>query len=152
MSRSSFPRVAEDASGAVLVEFALTLPILLLIIVAIFDFGLLFQKYEVVTNAAREGARMAILPGYSENEVRERIQSYLTAGGVTGTPKIEPLVPVQISPGDGGAPFTAWKVEVTLPYTFTFLGPIAGLFGKTFDSVHLHATSVMRAEVAAGGN
>ena len=30
----------------------------------IIDFGFLFQRYEVVTNAAREGARVAILPGY----------------------------------------------------------------------------------------
>ena len=30
----------------------------------IIDFGFLFQHYEVVTNAAREGARVAILPGY----------------------------------------------------------------------------------------
>ena len=55
-----------DESGAELIEFALSLPILLLLVVlGIIDFGLLFRRYEVVTNAAREGARVAILPGYA---------------------------------------------------------------------------------------
>ena len=51
--------------GAELIEFALVFPTLLLVMLGIIDFGFLFQRYEVVTNAAREGARVAILPGYS---------------------------------------------------------------------------------------
>ncbi len=50
-------------SGAELVELALALPLLLLVVMGIIDFGFLFQRYEVVTNAAREGARIATLPG-----------------------------------------------------------------------------------------
>ncbi len=38
---------------------------LLLIGFGILDFGILFQRYEVITNAAREGARVAVLPGYA---------------------------------------------------------------------------------------
>ena len=45
-------------------EFALTLPLLLVVIAGIVDFGFVFQRYEVITNAAREGARLASLPGY----------------------------------------------------------------------------------------
>jgi Flp pilus assembly protein TadG len=51
-----------NETGAELIEFAFVLPLLLLVIVGIFDFGFLFQRYEVVTNAAREGARAAVLP------------------------------------------------------------------------------------------
>ena len=49
-------------------EFALCLPtILLVIVMGIFDFGLMFQHYEVVTNAAREGAsRVGVLPEPAE--------------------------------------------------------------------------------------
>ena len=50
--------------GAELIEFALVFPLLLFIILGIVDFGFLFQRMEVVTNAAREGARIAVLPGY----------------------------------------------------------------------------------------
>ena len=46
--------------GAELVEFALVLPLLLLLVLGIVDFGFLFQRFEVVTNAAREGARLEI--------------------------------------------------------------------------------------------
>ena len=42
--------------GAALVEFALALPMLLVVLAGIVDFGFVFQRYEVITNAAREGA------------------------------------------------------------------------------------------------
>ena len=48
-----------------LIEFALVFPMLLLVMLGIIDFGRLFQRYEVLTNAAREGTRVAVLPGYN---------------------------------------------------------------------------------------
>ena len=48
------------------------------------EFGFLFQEYEVVTNAAREGARIAVLPTYSQtqaarvNNATARVNQYLT--------------------------------------------------------------------------
>ena len=50
--------------GAEVIEFAIVLPLLLLVIFGIVDFGFLFQRYVVLTNAAMEGARVASLPGY----------------------------------------------------------------------------------------
>ena len=38
-----------------MIEFSLTLPLLLLIVLGIIEFGLIFREYEVITNAAREG-------------------------------------------------------------------------------------------------
>ena len=72
----------ESERGAELIEFALVLPLLLLIILGIVDFGFMFQRFEVVTNAAREGARIAVLPGYATADVEARVQNYLTTGGV----------------------------------------------------------------------
>ncbi len=74
--------------GAELVEFAFVFPTLLLVMLGIIDFGFLFQRYEVVTNAAREGARVAILPDYEASidaNVTARVNQYLTAGGLTPT-------------------------------------------------------------------
>ncbi len=68
------------ASGQELIEFALVLPLLLLVLLGIIEFGLLFQQYEVVTNAAREGARIAVLPTYTKADALTRINQYLTAG------------------------------------------------------------------------
>ena len=64
--------------GAQLVEFALVLPLLLLVVLGIAEFGFMFQRYEVVTNAAREGARLAVLPGYTDADVQARVAAYLS--------------------------------------------------------------------------
>ncbi len=58
-------RSATGERGQAIVELALTLPLLLLVILGVFDFGLMFQRFEIVTNAAREGARVAVLPDFS---------------------------------------------------------------------------------------
>ena len=53
----------KDQSGAAAVEMALVLPILLLLVFGIIEFGFIFNRYISVTHAAREGARqMAIRP------------------------------------------------------------------------------------------
>jgi hypothetical protein len=54
-------RRREAHRGQTLVEFALVLPLLVLILVGIFDFGRAIYAYNTVSNAAREGARLAIV-------------------------------------------------------------------------------------------
>jgi Flp pilus assembly protein TadG len=137
-----------DEQGAVLIEFAMVLPVLLLIVVGIMDFGLLFRQQQVVINAAREGARMAALVGYTEADVQSRVQAYLTAGGVTATPATT-RVATRVTPASG-SPFNAWEIRVDVPYTISMLSPIAGLFGGSFGTVTLRGSAVMRVEVAAG--
>ncbi len=68
MSRSRL----KSEKGAELIEFAFILPLLLFVVVGIIDFGFTFQRYEVVTNAAREGARIAVLPGYAATDACQR--------------------------------------------------------------------------------
>ena len=48
--------------GQDLVEYALVLPLFLLLVFGIIEFGYLFLQYNTITNAAREGARAGILP------------------------------------------------------------------------------------------
>lgn len=52
--------------GQALVEFALLLPVLLLIIGGMIDFGLVYHEQLVMTAAAREGARVAVVNGESK--------------------------------------------------------------------------------------
>jgi len=54
-------RLRNNERGAALLETAITIPIILLICVGIFEFGRAYQTWQVLTNAAREGARVAIL-------------------------------------------------------------------------------------------
>ena len=48
------------------------------------DFGFMFQRYVVLTNAAAEGARVASLPGYTTADVTAACHAYATDGGVAG--------------------------------------------------------------------
>src|SRR5881394_3821147 len=69
--------------GAAIIETALTLPILLLVCVGIFEFGRAYETAQVLTNAAREGARVAILPNPVPGAADQRVRDYLQMGGLT---------------------------------------------------------------------
>jgi hypothetical protein len=152
-SREAFRRVWACERGAELVEFAFVFPTLLLVMLGIIDFGFLFQRYEVVTNAAREGARVAILPDYDTPDVQARVNQYLTAGGLT--PTDTPSVVDEPLSLPGGQCVALKRVTVAYQHQFLFLGPIVGLMNfvggsGTLTHKTLHATSSMRSELAAG--
>lgn len=133
--------------GAELIEFALVLPILLLLIAGVVDFGMMFQAYEVVTNAAREGARVGVLPNYQAVDVQTRVTAYCNAAGLTGCTVNPPAQNVTVTTTAGS--FTAKSVRVSYTYTFAVLGMAAPLFGGNFGNIQLNAVSVMRAETQA---
>ena len=64
--------------GQSLVETAIVLPIVLLLVMGIIDFGLLFNNYIVISNASREGARKAALGG-TDIEVVQTVQNMTTS-------------------------------------------------------------------------
>jgi Flp pilus assembly protein TadG len=137
--------------AAQLVEFALVLPLLLLIVLGIAEFGFIFQRYEVVTNAAREGARMAVLPGYADTDVDTRVRAYMTQGRVptTGTNPSVVITNVSIAVGAGLPPINAKRVVVTYTHSYTFLPKISGWFGATYTTVPLKAVAEMRKEAGS---
>jgi len=141
------------------------LPILLVVFAAIVDFGFLFQRYEVVTNAAREGARVGVLPGYiqppcppslppaPQPDVEARVKQYLAVAGLDDTLASVFVLCPSLSVGSGGQTIATVSVVVEYPSAFTVLGPIAGLVGGTgWSSLTLRAGSTMRMEVAATGS
>ena len=56
-----------------------TLPIILMICVGIFEFGRAYQTWQVLTNAAREGARVAAIGGTTDLEVETAVRTYMAA-------------------------------------------------------------------------
>jgi Flp pilus assembly protein TadG len=133
--------------GAELIEFAIVTPLLLLLVFGIANFGLMFQRYEVLTNAAREGARVAALPGYGAADVTNRVNQYLTGSGFTASTAYLTPAPVNV----GGACITLRGATVTYTYSFIGLGGIIRLFpgGSGFTTKTLTATALMRFEGAA---
>lgn len=61
MKTKRTPSRARSGSGQALVEFAIVIPIFLLVLVALFDLGRAVFAWNTLTNAAREGARIAIV-------------------------------------------------------------------------------------------
>jgi hypothetical protein len=145
LRRRLLSRGADDR-GAELIEFAMVLPMFLVIFAAMIDFGFLFQRYEAVTNAAREGARVGVLPSYSTTDVQSRVNSYLTASGLTSASAVTTVTFCDTTLPNGlVVPFV--KVLVTYPSSFIFMGPFAGLIGGAAPgAVSLRAQSVMRVE------
>jgi Flp pilus assembly protein TadG len=142
MKRQSM-RWRRDDRGTALIEMAFTLPLLLLISIGIIEFGRAFQTWQILTNAAREGARVAVLPGISDSMVTARVQEYIQAGVLD--PNVTPTITIQrnatISYGTGTA--TGSKVTVNFPYQFMVLNGIAKLVvsGTTLGSDFTMATS-----------
>jgi Flp pilus assembly protein TadG len=148
MAAVNFWRRLTQEKGAELIEFALVFPLLLLVVVGIMDFGLLLRQYEVLTNAAREGARVAVLPGYAPADVQARVNQYLVASGMAAAPT-PPVVSPPQAVDVGGACITLTGVTVSYPYNFLFLGGIGGYFGGSYTSTTLSATASMRYEGGA---
>jgi Flp pilus assembly protein TadG len=134
--------------GSQLVEFALVLPLLLLVVLAIADFGFIFQRFEVVTNAAREGARVAVLPGYTVADVEARVIAYADAGGAPGLTAAAIDVDDTTVAMGAATPLPCKRVTINYTYTYQFMGGIAGLFGASYTTVPLRAVAEMRTESA----
>ncbi len=135
--------------GSSLIEVALTLPLLLLITIGIFEFGHAYQTQQVLTNAAREGARVAVLPAQPSGAVQARVTAYATAGMIYNpTSAIATVTQTQVSIG-GGATVSGSKVTVTYPYAFIVLQPVARLVVKSSSvgsAFTMTATAEMRNE------
>jgi Flp pilus assembly protein TadG len=135
--------------GAELIELAVTLPILLALVAGIIDFGILFQRYEVLTNAAREGARVGVLPSYATADVQARVTNYLAASGINDAPAAAVVYGTEAI-GAGGLTVSTVTVTVQYPHSFIILGPVAALLsGGSVPSLTLRAASKMRVEIAA---
>jgi Flp pilus assembly protein TadG len=133
--------------GAALIEAAITVPIILLISVGIFEFGRAYQTQQVLTNAAREGARIAVLEGTSDADVRTRVRDYLAHGG------LKTLVDADISVERAvalTASSTASKITISYPFEFMVLNPVVRLVAptdtKTGAPIKMSAATLMRNE------
>lgn len=62
-------RYVKNNRGQALVEFALMLPVIMLLVVGTMDFGLIIHQHMVVAEAAREGARSAALGGSNDTVI-----------------------------------------------------------------------------------
>ena len=132
--------------GAALLEAAITVPIILLISVGIFEFGRAYQTQQVLVNAAREGARIAVIEGTTDADIRARVNAYVTGGGLKTMSDDNILVSRAVAMTGT----TASSVEVRYPFEFMVLNPVVRLIAptdtKTGAPITMSAITLMRNE------
>ena len=125
------PILSRDEHGSALVEFAITIPVVLAMLFGILDFGRALYTYDLVTGAAQVGSRYAMVrgpncTGSSCTATSASIQTYVRSTlpssdsanlNLTATwPAATGCV--------GGAPAAGCPVLVNAAYAFTFMFPL----------------------------
>ena len=134
------PKRRGGERGQSLVEFAFIVPIFLLLLFVIVDFGMGFHAYITVTNSAREGARLGSIRADAasiEQRVRDTADT-LDQGNLT--------VSVTNAEGEPGE-----SVVVDVDYEYGFITPLAGVLqfvtGNTIGpTLGFSSTADMRLE------
>jgi len=144
-------KLFETSRGASAVEFAIILPLLVLLIFGIIEFSFALYDKAMITNASREGARVGIvyrIPAVTDAEITGAVNNYLgshliTFGGkrprgsdpVTGASVI--VMRTGYSPGG--------ELRVRIGYTYSFL--VLPQFTPGFgQGINMAAETVMRME------
>ncbi len=143
-------RRATREDGQALIEAALTIPLLLLLAIGILEFGRAYQTWEILTNAAREGARIAVVPSPEAGAAEARVREYMQLGRLSKFASAEVIVNRNASITVNGNPVSATQVTVNYPFDFVVLKPVARLIpGATTlgNSLAMQATAVMRNEM-----
>jgi Flp pilus assembly protein TadG len=138
----------KNERGSSLIEVALTLPLLLLVTAGIFEFGRAYQTQQVLTNAAREGARVAVLPNQPSGAAETRARLYLTGGQLPNAADATISV-TSTTISIGGITTPGSKVTVSYPFSFVVLQPIARLVVSTSNlgsALTMSAAAEMRNE------
>jgi Flp pilus assembly protein TadG len=117
-----------NKKGQSIVEFALIIPILLIFVMAIIEFGFLFNAFITISNASREGARLGSLGG-SDIEISNRVDSVSARLDVL-------LLDVNITPasrdrGDMVTVIVDYDYQMITPVISNLLSPLVNLEAET---------------------
>ena len=125
----------KNQKGQALVEFTIVLPILMLLIMGIFQFGMMLNAYITIGNAAREGARAGII-GSTDAEIRNLI--------ISTSPSLEPEnLTVSITPSETNR-ISGGTLTVNVTYNYKLTVPIiSSLFNNV---IVLKGQTTMRVE------
>ena len=126
---------AAGRRGAAAVEFAVVLPVFITLVFGMIEYGRMVMVQQVITNAAREGCRKAIMDGATSQEVQAVVNNYLESAGITSATIT--ITPSEPSEAGAGEPVT---VSVSVPYDQVSWLPAPMYLSGT----EMSATCVMR--------
>jgi Flp pilus assembly protein TadG len=114
--------IAKSEAGQAIVEFALVAPLLLMLVIGMFEFGRAWNVYQVITEAARAGARAAVVADASvtQDSVVATISHTLRRAGLNTQNANVSLTGWRAGTG------TPASVSIQFAYQFLFLRPFMG--------------------------
>jgi Flp pilus assembly protein TadG len=136
--------VATDR-GAAPLEVAITVPVILMICIGIFEFGRAYQTWQVLTIAAREGAKVAVAAGATDAQVESVVRGHMRAGQLSNAA----TAPVVLNRGVAVGGATGTQVTISYPFDFIMLNPAAHLVrpvSTTGAPMTMSAVAIMRNE------
>lgn len=134
-------RLHQDTRGQAMVEFALVLPLLLILLIGVFEFGRAWNVYHAVTDAARLGARSAVVadPVTTQDSVYAIIRRALSRAAIDTNNATISMTGWRTGSG------TPASINIQVPYQFVFLKPFMH-WSDNKASITLQSTFVMRNE------
>jgi Flp pilus assembly protein TadG len=115
---------ARGKKGQGLVEFALVVPLLILLVIGIAEFGRAWMTRNILVGAAREAVRIAAVTGDQAAAVA-RANDILSSAAIAGA---------DVSTEDDGAAYGTYRVTVTYVFPTVIAGFIPGLDGITLST------------------
>ena len=115
--------------GIEVIEAALVMPLVLLLLFGVLEFGWMFLLLQQVTHGARAGARTAVVDGGTTAGVRAAVESMMAARGMGGLANLE-IVPAEVADLDSGT-----VVTVTVKVRYADVGlkvPLLSAFAPTY--------------------
>jgi Flp pilus assembly protein TadG len=137
-------RLVACVRGVVAVEFALILPLLLILLLGMVEVSLMLYDQAIITNASREGARAGIVlrtPKVSASEIEAVVLGYSENSLVSLGAASRPIVTVDQAPD----PVFSTSLSVSVAYAYSGFGMV-GLLTTLTGPIQLKATSVMKNE------
>lgn len=138
-------RTGRRRGGMAMFEFLIVVPVLITLLFATIEFGVVLKRWQTLSNAAREGARFAALgretcnSGAIQSEIEDRVKDYAESSGID---------PTTVTVTDFKGLCTVGDIsELTVNHSYTFR--VLGGFAKSLTPVvALRAHSAMRNERA----
>ena len=113
----SLRRVRGSRRAIAVTEMALVLPLVLLLTMALLEYGWIFLKAQQITNAARHGARVGARADSTLADIESGVLTVMTAAGLQGSGYLLVVEPPGISDLDAGTSFS-----VTVRVTYANIG------------------------------
>src|SRR5690242_11974891 len=120
-------QIKTNAKGSAIIEFAILLPVFILLILGVIEAGWALYIQSSLSDAAREGARVAVTANVGSSAIVNTINSLVDSDKISTNKLSVSISPIAISLQPRGTPIT---VNVSLPYSSASILPAPLFLGN----------------------